>query len=115
LSLLLLLKPNGVAVIPPPPVVTAPVTGSKRTPPPQVVRFRADTARILIRASAPQVILIPETVPARVRFAPRAPSYELRLAPQATKSAPPIYRAVRDESQDKEFWELVEAAYFLTR
>ena len=69
----------------------------------------------MVLAHAPQVILIPEAAPARLRFAPRAPSYELWLAPIAKKSAPPTYRAIRDEKGDLEFARLAETAYLITR
>ena len=118
MSLLLLLKPNGTGVVITPPATTAAPTviATKRIPPPQVFHFEAETARIILRALQPSLILIPELDRATVSLRGKQPSLEAQFSSLAKKKQDPVsYRAVKDEREDEEFERLVETAYLLTR
>lgn len=116
MSLLLLLKPTGEAVIPEPEpeVVVVPGQAGRPVKKPQVFHFPAGTARIIIRAKQPEFLIMPSPGRARVRVTAARPDYALELTSQIRKQQR-TYRAVRDERVEEEFHELVKTAFFLSR
>jgi len=115
-SLLLLLKPRASAVVTPAPSADLPFSTTntarhKQIQPPRLHRFRAGTARILVRACQPALLLVPTAQGGTVRLSAAGADWEMRLESEAKKE-PLTYRAARDE---RDLDELVEAAYLLTR
>lgn len=116
MSLLLLFRPRAAAVVTPPsqelpPPSTANAARHKLIEPPRREFFLADTARIYLRATQPQLLLVPTAKGGTVRISSKPPDWEMALESQAGKT-PILYRATRD---DRDFDELVQLAYLVTR
>lgn len=116
MSLLLLFRPRATAVVTPPsqelpPPSTANAARHKLIEPPRREFFLADTARIYLRATQPQLLLVPTAKGGTVRISSKPPDWEMALESQAGKT-PILYRATRD---DRDFDELVQLAYLVTR
>lgn len=117
MSLLLLLRPHGqgAGVTPPPEDLPLPSTSNtarhKQIEPPRYERLLGATARIYLRATQPDLLLVPTAKGGTVRLSSKPPDWEMALESQAGKT-PILYRATRD---DRYFDELVRLAYLLTR
>lgn len=116
MSLLVLFRPRATGVVTPPieDLPLAPTTNTARhkiIEPPRREYFLADTARIYLRATQPQLLLVPTAKGGTVRLSSKPPDWEMALESQASRT-PILYRATRD---DRDFDELVQLAYLLTR
>lgn len=117
MSLLLLFKPRRHGVVTPPPDLPLPTPGRtarhKPIAPPRVERFFAGTARILLRSYQPELLLVPTAKGGTVRLSAGLAEWEQRLESSAKHDPKEVsYRAARD---DRDFDELVQTAYLLTR